>query len=291
LQHNRIDGVTKSMKPAVADYQFRILCMRIVPVVGDTIYLVDHPTDITMNGHVYLSTSGYEFTGYSATAGFSPATIDLEGIAGASGITRLAVSNGAFDGARCYVFATSWKNPVEDNEPITSGIFGKAVLLDDRYQINGAALVDVLGQSIGMTYGSLCHKTFGSQGFAGCKVSLASNTVTGTLTSVTSAKVFRDSNRLEPADTFGAGTVQFTSGNNAGLKPHEIKFHDATGEVETYESFPYLPEVGDSYTMIRGCRKRLQDCKNRLGGSNVVNFGGFSYIPNGSVYAQVGQGG
>lgn len=55
MQHNRIDGVTKSMKPAVADYQFRILCMRIVPVVGDTIYLVDHPTDITMNGHVYLS--------------------------------------------------------------------------------------------------------------------------------------------------------------------------------------------------------------------------------------------
>jgi hypothetical protein len=52
------------MKPAVADYQFRILCMRIVPVVGDTIYLVDHPTDITMNGHVYCwSFRNYEVGG------------------------------------------------------------------------------------------------------------------------------------------------------------------------------------------------------------------------------------
>ena len=51
--------------------------MRIVPVSGSPIYLTDHPRDLVMSGHTYLSTAGYEFTGYSSTAGFSPSAIDL----------------------------------------------------------------------------------------------------------------------------------------------------------------------------------------------------------------------
>lgn len=281
------------MKSTVADYRYRVLCLRIVPVTGSPIYLTDHPRDLVMGGHTYLSTAGYQFTGYAATAGFSPASVDLEGIAGASGITRAAIGSGLFDGARCYVFATSWLSPVEDQEPITAGIFGQATLLDHRYQIGGVSLIDALNQSVGQAYGAQCPKTFLSQTTAGCMVPVAANTVTGTLTSVTSASVFRDSARVEAADTFGAGTIRFTSGPNAGLKPLEIKSFSG-GTITTFEPFYYLPAVGNSYSMVRGCRKRLSDCQNRWNGSafsNVVNFGGFPWIPTGSTYAKVGQGG
>lgn len=81
------------MKSVVADYRYRVLCLRIVPTSGSPIYLTDYPRDLVMSGHTYLSTSGYEFTGYSGTAGFSPASIDIEGIAGASGVTRAAVGS------------------------------------------------------------------------------------------------------------------------------------------------------------------------------------------------------
>lgn len=275
------------MKSTVADYRTRVLCLRIVPTAGSPIYLTDHPRDLVMSGHTYLSTAGYEFTGYAATAGFSPASIDIEGIAGASGITRAAVGSGLFDGARCYVFATSWAAPVEDEEPVVAGIFGSATLLDHRFQIGGVSLVDVLNQSVGQTYGAQCPKVFGGTEYAGCGVSLAANTVTGTLSSVYSASVFTDSARWEPADFFGAGTIQFTSGPNAGLKALEIKWFGA-GVITTFEPFYYLPVVGNSYRMVRGCRKRFFDCQAY---SNVVNFGGFPYIPTGSTYSQVGQGG
>jgi uncharacterized phage protein (TIGR02218 family) len=280
------------MKSAVADYRYRVICMRLVPTSGSTIYLTDHPRNLVMSGHTYLSTSGYQFTGYASTAGFSPASIDLEGIAGASGVTRAAVGSGLFDGARCYVFATSWVTPVEDQEPITAGVFGKATLLDDRYQIGGVSLIDALNQTVGQTYGAQCPKTFGGQEYGGCMVNLAAsgNTVTGTLTSVTSASVFADTGRAEASDTFGAGTIQFTSGPNAGLKPLEIKSFSA-GSFTTFEPFYYLPAVGNTYTAIRGCRKRLSDCLARAGGSNVLNFGGFPWIPAGSTYAHVGQSG
>ena len=282
------------MKSVVADYATRVLCLRIVPSTGSTIYLTDHPRDLVMGGHTYLSTAGYEFTGYAATAGFSPASIDVEGIAGAAGVTRAAVGSGLFDGARCFVFATSWAAPVEDQEPITAGIFGKSTLLDDRFQIGGVSLVDALNQSVGQTYGAACPKTFCGTEYAGCGVSLAANTVTGVLTSVTSASVFTDSGRPEAADTFGAGTIQFTTGPNAGLKPIEVKSF-AGGVIATFEPFYYLPAVGDSYSMVRGCRKRLSDCQARWNGSttfsNVLNFGGFPWIPAGSTYAQIGHGG
>jgi uncharacterized phage protein (TIGR02218 family) len=280
------------MKSTVADYRYRVECLRIVPTAGSPIYLTDHPRDLSIGGHTYLSTSGYQFTGYSATAGFSPASVDLEGISGASGVTRAAVGSGLFDGARCYVFATSWVAPVEDQEPITAGIFGKATLLDERYQIGGVSLIDALNQTVGQTYGAQCPKAFGGQEYGGCMVNLAANgnTVTGALTSVTSASVFADSGRAEAADTFGAGTIQFTSGPNAGLKPLEIKSF-AAGVVTTFEPFYYLPAVGNTYSMVRGCRKRLSDCQARAGGSNVLNFGGFPWIPSGSTYAHIGQGG
>lgn len=283
------------MKTVVADSRYRVLCLRIVPTSGSAIYLTDHPVDIVIAGHTYLSTAGCQFTGYSATAGFPPASIDIEGIAGAAGLDRAAIGSGLFDGARVYIFATSWSAPVEDQEPVVAGVFGKAELLDDRFRIGGMSLIDALNQSVGETYGAQCPKTFCGTGFAGCKVPLAPNTVTGTLTAVTSASVFRDALRLEAADVFGAGTIQFTSGLNAGLKPLEIKAHAADGTITTHEPFYYPPSVGDAYIMIRGCRKRLSDCKSRWNGagtfSNVINFGGFPYIPTGSVYAQAGQGG
>ena len=282
------------MKSVVADYRYRVLCLRIVPVAGSPIYLTDHPRDLVIGGHTYLSTAGYQFTGYAGTAGFSPASIDVEGIAGASGLTRAAVGSGLFDGARCSVFATSWVAPVEDEEPVVAGLLGKATLLDHRFQISGLSLIDALNQTVGDTYGAQCPKRFCGTEYAGCGLSLAANTVTGALTSVTSASVFTSAARTEPDDTFGAGTIQFTSGANAGLKALEIKSFSA-GVITTFEPFYYVPAAGDAYRMVRGCRKRLIDCQNRWNGtttvSNVPNFGGHLWIPNGSTYAQVGQGG
>jgi uncharacterized phage protein (TIGR02218 family) len=280
------------MKAIVADYRYRVLCMKIVPKTGTPVYLTDHVTDLTMSGHTYLSTSGYQFTGNSSTAGFTPSNIDIEGIVGLAGITRATVSSGVFDGARCYCFATSWVAPVEDQEPITAGVFGKTTILDDKYVINGTSMIDALNQTVGATYSVQCPKKFGGTEYAGCGVNLAFQTEMGTLTGVSSARVFSDGTRPETSGVFQAGTIEFLTGPNAGLKPLEIKSFTVPGIIETHEAFYYMPVIGNQYRIIRGCLKRSIDCKNRWDGfttySNMVNFGGFEYIPTGSVYAQRG---
>lgn len=351
------------MKSAVADPQYKIHCLRIVPQWGATVYLTDHPRDLVMNGHTYQTDSGYQFSGHASEANMSPGVMDLDGVAGIAGISRSEIVSGVFDNARVYAFATTWTNPTEDEEPLGVAIMGKTTLKDKRYTAELMMLVDALNQTVGDTHVGKCNKRFGGQEYAGCMVDLAPLTVTGTITSVLDNGEFRDDTLTDLNDYFGEGLISFNTGANAGLKPMEIKAyrgvysalitaitrassavvtvgaHDfiigdridfsgvfgmtqingqtgtvtaigATtitvninssiygiyssggtaalqhGTVVTHEPFHYAVSVGDVYTLIPGCRQRLEDCRDKW--ANVPNFGGDPFIPSPSIYMKVG---
>ncbi|HQO29659.1 MAG TPA: phage BR0599 family protein [Accumulibacter sp.] len=275
------------MKTQVAPYGTSTICLRIVCANGTTIRVTRHPKDLLMsNGQIYQTGSGFDFTGYEATASLSPSAIDLDGILGFAGVTKEAVASGVFDGARAYLFATNFLSPVEDYEPIVASFLGKATLTDDGYRFEEMALIDALNQTTGDTYSAGCKKRFGGQEWAGCKVDLAPLTVTGALSHVSGTQIFRDSTRTEAADYFAYGTIAITSGGNAGLKAMEIKRYEADGTIELFEPFYYLPTVGDTYTLIPGCRKRIADCRDKW--NNILNFGGFPDVPTSSVYSSRG---
>lgn len=272
------------MKSVVAPYATAAWCVRIECTNGTIVRLTAYPHDLTMsNATVYKTDYGYEPTAFSASSGFSPSAVDLEGIVAAAGISRDALASGVFDNARVYVFKTNFLAPVEDYEEVSAGFFGKATLMDDHYRIEGMSLIDALNQSVGSIYQAACPRTLGD---AGCMVNLAAITVTGTLTHVTSSSVVRDSARGEAADWFGAGTIHFTSGQNTGLKPLEVKDYAANGTVTTFEPFYYPPAIGDAYVMVPGCRKREADCRDKF--SNIINFFGFTRIPTSSTYTKFG---
>lgn len=276
------------MKATVADYQTRVICLRIVPVSGATVRLTHYPTDLTMsNAQVYASFQGYDFTGYESVSSMAPGAVDIQGILGVAGISREAIASGVYDNARCYLFATSWTAPVEDEEQITASTLGKATLIDDAFVVEEMVLVDALNQSVGQTYTSNCQKTFG--GTTGPVIGRCNKVVTpstGTITSVTSSSILRDSARAEVADYFGYGLLSFTSGANAGLKAVQVKRHEADGTLELFEAMPYPMVIGDAYSLIPGCRKRLEDCRDKW--ANVINFGGFSRIPTNNQAGQWG---
>lgn len=274
------------MKSAIADYHYIIYCLRIEPIYGDPIYLTNYPRDLTINGNVYKTDSGYDFTGIESSTNFSASVFDLTGIVDIAGISRDKLASGVFDNAKVYAFATTWNDPQEDEEPIGKAIFGKTQLIDDRYRVELMGLIDCLNQSVGDTYQALCQKTLGGQEFAGCKVDLSGYTVTGTITSVTDQYSFADSSRSEADDYFGMGTITFTSGDNAGLKSKEIKSF-SSGAITLFEATEYLPQVGDTYEMIAGCRKRFtEDCVGKF--DNAINSGAFPHVPTSTVYVRGG---
>lgn len=275
------------MKSVIADYRYLCHGLRIECTNGLIVRLTDYPRDLIMSGSTYRSDNGYQFTGSQSGTTMAAGVMDLDGIATITGISRDQIASGVFDSARLYVFATSHRAPVEDEEPIGAAILGRTTLEDARYRVEMMALVDALNQSVGRSYAASCDKVFGGQTYAGCKVDLGPITVTGAITHVTDGARFRDSARTEDADWFGLGTIHFTTGDNVGLKPLEIKDYAANGTIETYEPAYYPVQVGDEYVMIPGCRKRWQqDCKTKW--DNVLNFGGFPRVPASSQYQQVG---
>ena len=272
------------MKTQVADFQYRTLCIRVVPVSGATIRLAEFPRDLTMsNASVYLTGAGYAFTGYTATPTFSPGVLDLQGIAGLANIDLDKIKSGVYDNSRWYIFATAWNNPVEDYEPVCSGFLGKTTLNDDRYTIECMSLIDILNQSVGKTVTPSCQKRFGGTEWAGCKKTPI--VVTGTLTGVNSSSIIQDTTRTEAADLFGEGTIKFTSGPNAGLREMIIKSYALDGSIVTHEPFYYAPTIGDAYQMTEGCRKTQTACKAK---NNILNFGGFPSVPTTGVYVDRG---
>lgn len=298
------------MKAHVADWKTRVYCVRLEALNGTVLRFAAHPTDLRMsNAEVYLTGTGYEFSGLSTTAGFSATSQDFTGfVSSAIGmLSREQVASGVWDNAKAYVFATSWFAPIEDEEPCAAFIFGKADLVDERYKIEFMGLVDALSQSVGYSYSPTCQNVFLDR-FLGEPTKLpwsrSSCTgprsapdgpdydtllVTGTVTSVTDQYYIADSARTEVDDYFGAGAIRFITGANAGLKPLVIKAYSQTGGVIfTQEAWFYLPEVGDQYEMIPGCRKRLtEDCVGKW--SNALNLRGHPHIPAPTQYNEIGR--
>jgi uncharacterized phage protein (TIGR02218 family) len=270
------------LKPHVADYRWRIHALRIEAFSGEVVRFVEYPIDVVMGGETYSSGTGYQFTSYATTSSASPSVIDLEGILAAAGITRDQIVSGVWDGAKVYLFATTWADPIEDEEPLGKFILGKAQLRDDKYAVEMMHLVDALNQTVGRTITALCEWDFGSEE---CGVDLADYTVTGTITSVTDRGNFADSARAEAAGTFDGGTILFTTGDNAGLRALEVKRYSAGGALELFLPFHYLPQVGDTYTLTQGCPKTREACKSY---DNILNFGGFPDQPTNNMVNKIG---
>lgn len=298
------------MKSHVADWQTRVYCVRIEPANDAPIVrLAGYPVDLPMsNGEVYLTESGYEFSGLDSTSTFASSSIDLSGILQQGAISRTDLASGVYDNARVYLFATSWANPIEDEEPLGLMFFGAAQFdeLRDSYSVQLMGAIDVLSQSVGRTYTASCQWTLFDQRLGGDLLPahksrctgpraapdgpvIADYLVTGTITSVTDQYMFADSSRVEAAGWFDFGEIRFTTGNNAGLAPIRVKAFTAGGVMLLQDAMFYLPEVGDEYELIPGCNKTGSQCGSKY--ANKVNFGGFEYVPSPSQYSSVGRGG
>ena len=193
------------MKPAVANPSTRVICLRIVPLAGQTVYLTGHPRDLTMsNGRLYKSAAGYDFTGYSADNSMSPESL-TNGIAGLAGIGYDEIASGVSIRPGLPYSRPRGIRQSKTRSRSFQYAPGKTTLLDGRYRIeeNGTHRCP---QSIRrQDHSAACPKVFGGSEFAGCKIALGPITKPAPLTAVTSNTVFRDSGRIEAADWFVGG--------------------------------------------------------------------------------------
>ena len=93
-----------------------------------------------------------------------------------------------------------------------------------------------------------------------------------------------------PTGYYNNGTIQCTSGANAGLPPTRIKQHinvGSTAVIVPQIQFPFTVAPGDVFTLVAGCDKQPGTCA--WGFNNIANFGGFPTVPGTSALVQVAR--
>lgn len=146
-------------------------CLRIVRQDGETFRFTEFNRDLEMsNGAVYNpDQSSASVSAVSAGSDFDATKFDIEGALTQNGINRDDVAAGLFDFATIYLFRTRWDDPVEDDERIAKGHWGKSEIKDYRFVNEFRGIGIALEQKIGRVHQVTCDADLGD---SRCKVRL-----------------------------------------------------------------------------------------------------------------------
>lgn len=149
-----------------------VYCMRIVLATGAIYRFTDGINDLVMefknNAGVveaitpvtYLSDYGLDLSAFGGSSS-APQDIDVDGMLGYLAMNRIQIASGFFNKAKVFIFATSWADPVEDDEKFFGGYFGEVTVSGGRYKLKLKSQMDALNVNTTRYYTLLCDEKFG----------------------------------------------------------------------------------------------------------------------------------
>ncbi len=260
-----------------------------VPDPTKAVGATSHGRDLTLSGHgalVFRSTQGVVPTAVDHEAGQTSAGLDVETLFDGLYISEAAADAGDYDGARFEVFVLNYKVPEMGEYVMFAGSLGNIQGEGYALRAEGAPWSTVTAnRQLGRTTTAKCDvREFADLATENrCKLDPAGNapdgqplTVSGSVTSLGADNgEFFDSARTEAGDRFTDGVVTWLTGLNAGRK-FEVKTHaSGTGKFVLQRATPKTIQVGDTYSVIRGCNRTPGACESF---NNIINFRGFRFV-------------
>jgi uncharacterized phage protein (TIGR02218 family) len=141
------------------------------------------------------------------------------------------------------------------------------------------SLAHVLGQTVGRTFQATCDAALGD-GRCGVDLDASAFRGTGAVIDLLRDRAFTAAGLGGfTSGWFTFGTVEWTSGANAGRRTEVLGFEAADGiAVLTLLEAPVRAIVGgDGFIVRAGCDKRMETCGAKF--ANVASFRGFPHIP------------
>lgn len=235
----------------------------------------------------------FEGVSYEAATGFTPSAIEgnldlsvpnleVAGMLSSESITERDLLAGLWDGCDIEIFEVNFRDLSMGRMILGGGRIGNVTAGRVAFTAELRGLTQQLQQPVGETYTKTCLAAFGD---ARCGVDVEAMRVETAVTAVTSRSAFAAS-LADADDTYGAGVVRWITGLNAGGEMEVATF--VAGAFSLSATMPFSIGVGDTFSVVPGCRKRADvDCKDRY--DNVINFRGFPLVPLND--AIIGQGG
>jgi uncharacterized phage protein (TIGR02218 family) len=247
-------------------------CLHIERADGTVIAATSADVDIEVDSVTYSAVNGLDVSALVFQAGLAVNNLELTVIPDDEGdITEADLLTGLWDNARFELFETNYLDPTDGKNVLLQGVMGEVSLQRGAYTVEMRALSQFLNQPIGIVTSKTCRYLFGvNNGTTSlCPVDLAPLTLTHTVTSAASRQVFTASGAVQASDYYSEGRVTFLTGENAGYSRRVKSF--ASGVFTVDLPFPYEIAAGDTFTAVKGCRKRKEDC---ISNDAYLDFGG-----------------
>lgn len=264
-------------------------CYTITTKSGSVIRVTDADIDVLAGGFTFVKNGVLiQREKISNVVGLESSTISLTIMADDTILTPAgqpfiqAIGDGFLDGASVNVqkvFAADW-SLMQQTGSIPKGRLNMfdGVVRDAKISTNEAKVTVVsLAYKFdtmlpGNTYGPSCSNTLYD---TKCGVNRASHNIT-TTTEAAGATNFSFVVDGVTAD-YLLGTIEFTSGPNAGVKRTITGINVGTELVTVSQPFPIQPS-GEGVIIYKGCDRKLTTCTTRF--ANQANYRGFPYVPN-----------
>lgn len=229
-----------------------------------------HTVALTVSAVTYEP--GFDLSALSSTSTLAVDNLELTVLADDDEALRLDLLAGRWDGAFFEIAEVNWRDTSAVNV-LKRGHLGEVRLEAGKFVVEFRSLTQALQQPQGIVTQKTCRARLGD---SNCRIDLEDWTEAGTITAVASRREITDTTMTQEAGWFSEGMLTFTDGLNANLSRKVRSFAD--GIFELALPFPFDVEVGDAYTAVAGCRKRLgEDCSAKF--DNVVNFYGEPHLP------------
>lgn len=246
---------------------------------GLTVGVTSHSADLTglpgYPGVVFKFTTGVAPSRVEHPAELTPSNMEQDLLMLTFGLQEADVLAGKWDYAPCTVMVVNFEALNMGQIVIERGNLARFEQQGPMLRTEVRGLNDRLTQMIGRVTEPTCRAdVYDSE----CKLDAVARgeVYTSTLTHVTDQDTFRDTARTEGAEWFDNAKGSFNNGPNAGFPFHVKTWDAATKTYELYQPMPFLPVVGNSYTIFRGCKKRESDCIAR---ANIKNIRSFPHMP------------
>lgn len=251
-------------------------CWRLDRRDGSSLGLTDHDEPLTFDGLTFQPFAAEDAGALDSGLGLAPGSSELQGALSSESLTEADLGAGLYDEAEVRLWLLDWSNP-EARALLFRGSLGEVSRGALGFQAELRGLSHKLNQPFGRAYLLHCDAEFCD---SRCGLNPASHRRAASVSSLDPDGALRaEALDSEPADLFAGGSLEWTSGANAGrrqrLRAHARDSRGARLLFWTEPSAPVAP--GDAFTVLPGCDKVFATCRDRF--ANQRNFRGFPHMP------------
>jgi uncharacterized phage protein (TIGR02218 family) len=234
---------------------------------------------LEVDGVFYEECDTVMASGIRSSEGTGVDNLDIFGLIDAESITDVNIRAGRYDGAEVEIFVVNYEDLTQGQLILVSGTFGELAMRDGEWIAEVRALMQRIAQQLGELTSLQCRVK--ELGDARCKFVLVVGTHINarTVFSVTSTIVVTFDADTNVSGFYNYGTVEMTSGDNAGLV-RTIKSHllvTGRAQLTLAEPFPFAILAGETGVLTKGCDRRFATCIADF--NNALNFRGEPHIP------------